>query len=233
MQDVIDLDTCPPGQTSIIESNRFLGGEDEAIDLEDCSALVLSNHFTNFLASTEAVGEGANGGAISATGKSRVVVANNIIVHSFHGVGVRDGAEALLVHNTIASSNIAVTVYASEDKLPGGRAYLFNNILWNNRDWHTMEPQDIVLNGAWWDDYSPREAGTIEGDHNIFGAAWSGMDNLVANPDLVWTNGIPRPSESSAARGSALVVVPELREFDSEAVARALASDFFGRKRGR
>ncbi len=229
--DVMDLGPCADGHFPIIKQNRFLGGEDDAIDLDDCTALVVGNYIANFVPTWESRPDGANGGAITGSGASRPLIANNVIVHSFHGIGFKDGAEPFIVHNTIAACNIGITLYASRDDRPAARAFMFNNILWNNRDWQTMAPQDVLLNGAWWYEYSPVQRGDIDARHNIVGSPLPGVNNLVIDPNLKWVDGIPELAPGSPARDSALRNLPDVSAFTPAQLRQVLSTDYLQRDR--
>ena len=226
--DVIDIGPCEEGQIPQILNNRFLGGEDDAIDLDDCSALVSGNHITGFIP-TEPRGN-ANGGGITGSGSSRPFIANNIIEQCYHGIGFKDGARPVIVNNTIVDCQVGITLYASRDASPGATGVVINNIL-HNRDSETGEPQDILLDGSWWPNYSSKSKGKIVAEHNLTGTPVPGTGNIVGDPKLERPNGIPTPGHDSPARDSGLVFSRSVEGFPDALIRATLAHDFLGQPR--
>jgi hypothetical protein len=131
--DAIDLDgPAAPKPIMHIRNNTFLGGADDAMDLEG-DALIEGNMFMNFVRDqyNKAAGESnvLSGGA----GKHYTMI-HNVFVNSQHVAQVKDGSFLTFINNTAV--NISREAIYFDLHLPGrkpGRgAVVQNSIFWNN-----------------------------------------------------------------------------------------------------
>lgn len=207
-RDAIDLQDCV-GEWPVLVGNRFAEGEDDAIDLDRCSAFVIANHIRDFrpldLAARNA---GINGGGITGDGDIDIVIVGNVIERCYHGIGFKNGARPVMVNNTIVDGHIGVSLYQSAAGQPMPHGVMINNLLAGNRDWLDDTPQDILLHGRWWPSYNQRDAvqGTLEADHNTLasgGEVPPGVANDPSDPRIERLAGWPVPAEGSPALDSA------------------------------
>lgn len=130
--DGIDFDGLAlPHPIPHIRNNVFLGGGDDALDLE-CDALVEGNIFTNFVKDqyNRASGE-AN--VLSAGSGMHYFLHNNIFVNAQHIVQVKNDAFLTFINNTAVDISGAA-IYFDLDlpyRKPGRGALVENSILWN------------------------------------------------------------------------------------------------------
>lgn len=223
----------------MVVGNTFDGGEDDGVDLDNCSAIVIGNHLRNFrpidLARQEA---GVNGGAITGDGPgSTPFIANNIIEGCFHGIGFKNGARPAIVHNTVVDSNIGITLYQSDVGNPAPAGVAYNNVLWGNVGWLDGLANDVVLNGKWWPSYNQVDEvqATLDAQHNAFSTLavdYPGQGNHNLDPLLDTSSGLPELSLGSPAIGSGLEVL-SLPDITMIRALEYLESDFAGRGRGR
>lgn len=207
-RDAIDLQDCV-GEWPVLEGNAFAEGEDDAIDLDRCSAYVIGNHIRDYRPlDLEARNAGINGGGITGDGDIDIVIVGNVIERCYHGIGFKNGARPLMVNNTIVDSNIGVSLYQSAVGRPQPHGVMINNLLAGNRDWLTDAPRDIVLDGRWWPSYNQQDAvqATLEADHNTFASGDPlppGIGNDDADPRIERPDGWPVPGDGSPALDSA------------------------------
>jgi parallel beta-helix repeat protein len=210
-RDVLDLEQCVEGHWPVVLHNRFDGGEDDAVDLDGCSAFVIGNHIRDFRPAVLTVQEaGVNGGGVTGDRESsHPFIANNVIDSCFHGIGFKDGSSPIIVNNTIINSNVGITLYESAVGKPMPDGVVLNNVLVNNVGWLDDEPNDIVLNGRWWEQYNQVDEvqGTIDARYNItatLSEPFPGEGNLNDDPMLELADGMPVPAAGSPALDSAL-----------------------------
>ena len=239
-RDVIDLQECVEGSWPIVRHNRFDGGEDDAIDLDGCSAFVIGNYIHDFRpADLEVQEAGVNGGGVTGDRPtSRPFIANNVIDGCFHGVGFKDGARPVIVNNTIINSNIGITLYRSATGKPDPDGIALNNVLWNNVGWLDDEPHDVVLNGSWWEgyDHTAGDQATLDARYNItatLAAPYPGEGNLNDDPELELADGeTPVPSDGSPAIDSGLGTL-DVEDIPLDEALDWLGSDYVGNVRTR
>ena len=159
------------------------------------------------------------------------MIANNVIERCFHGLGFSDGAQPMILNNTIVGCNVGVALYAKNDRRPGARAVMINNLLWDNRDLQTGAAQDLVLDGSWWRGYSLLSKGSVDARHNVFGTDVAGNGNMAQDPALEWREGIPVPGAGSLALDTGLATIPNLSVFSEQVIREVLATDFLGQPR--
>jgi hypothetical protein len=167
--DAIDFDgPAAPQPIPHIRNNLFLGGGDDALDLE-CDALIEGNTFLNFVRDqyNQAVGES---NVLSAGAGRHYTMIHNVFVNSQHVVQVKNGAFLVFVNNTAV--NISREAIYFDLHLPGrkpGRgAVVQNSIFWNVPE---------VFEGI-----TPELDLTV--DHCLMPTPWSslGPGNLATDP---------------------------------------------------
>ena len=164
--DVIDLEHQYWNVTStIIRYNYFLGGNDDGIDLDSADGWIYGNLLQDFWPSCDvslcAIGSyccgGGNGGGITGgtrgvdAGRTRPVIANNIIRRCYHGVGFKDGAHPLVVNNLILDCFVGITLYSERNDNPGA-ATTAGNIIWHDGHFGPAA-RSVVLGSTWWPGY--------------------------------------------------------------------------------
>jgi len=181
--DVFDLyDTSWDEVVPVVRYNTFLGGEDDAIDYDECGGWIIGNLIVDFQPPPGAT-SGGNGGGITGQNSAPVIL-GNIVVNCFHGIGFKNDAQPLVVGNLVTGCHVGVTFYKDDCDEETPHATLYNNIVWNNRHRDTGEPQNLLLHGAWW----PRYCQTIEGQatadvqYSIIEGGWPGTGNLDHDP---------------------------------------------------
>ncbi len=237
--DVLDLQNCDRDEWPIIIHNRFDGGEDDAIDLDTCSAFVVGNRISNFSpADLSVMVQGVNGGGITGDKQSHPVIVNNVIDNCFHGIGFKNGATPIIVNNTITNSNIGVTLYQSDQTQPQPHGVLINNVLAGNTSWiGDPTPQEIILNGKWWPTYNQIDdvQATIDARFNITATLptpYEGEGNLADDPILDVVDGIPVPGANSPALDSGLGAL-DFADVPMDQVLEYLSTDILGAARAR
>jgi len=130
--DAIDFDgPAQPKPIPHIRNNLFLGGGDDAMDLE-CDALIEGNVFLNFVKDkyNKASGE-AN--VLSAGAAKHYTLRHNILVNAQHIAQVKDGAFVTFINNTGVNISGAA-IYFDLDlpyRKPGRGAMVENCIFWD------------------------------------------------------------------------------------------------------
>jgi hypothetical protein len=224
--DVFDLQPCKAPHNPIIFNNRFLGGDDDAIDLDDCDAIIVSNHLKDFRPGPTAAGM-ANGGGITGAGGNAVLI-NNVVENCVHAIGFKDDARPVILNNTVIGNDIGITMYSAA-MLPAARGIAINNVFWNNKT-------DVILNGSWYPAYNPTLTGALEASHNVVNdPAFTGRDdNLADDPLIDVRDGVPFLRVGSPARGSGLgdpsVLMGKI-PVTLEALRAWLAKDYRGQPR--
>ncbi|MCA9540418.1 MAG: right-handed parallel beta-helix repeat-containing protein, partial [Myxococcales bacterium] len=238
-RDAIDLQDCTAGEPwPRVNHNVFLGGEDDAIDLDRCSAFVDGNHIRGFRPlDLDRMQQGINGGGITGDGDIDLVITDNLIEGCYHGIGFKNGARPVLINNTIIGGNIGVSLYQSAVGNPAPHGVMINNVLADNLDFVTGAPQDVVLNGRWWRSYNQRDEvqATLDAHDNIFasgGAVPEGERNRADDPMLRRVDDLPVPGEGSPARDAG-DPAPYAGPAPIETVIEMLSTDFAGHPRHR
>jgi hypothetical protein len=130
--DIIDFDgPAAPKPIPYIHNNVFLGGADDALDLEG-DALIEGNVFMNFTRDQYNRASGESN-ILSAGAGKHYTLTHNIFLNSQHIVQVKDGAFLTFINNTAV--NISREAIDFDLGLPGrkpGRgAVVENSIFWN------------------------------------------------------------------------------------------------------
>lgn len=129
--DAIDFDgPAQPHPIPQIRNNTFLGGGDDALDLE-CDALIEGNVFTDYAKDpyNRASGE-AN--VLSAGAGKRYVVQHNVFVNAQHIVQVKNDAFLTFRNNTTVNTSEAAIYFdlGLPGREPGRGALVENSIFW-------------------------------------------------------------------------------------------------------
>lgn len=181
--DIIDFDSpAAPKPVPYIHNNTFLGGGDDALDLE-CDAVIEGNLFLNFVRDPYNKASGESN-VLSAGAGKHFTMTHNTFLNSQHVAQVKDGAFLTFVNNTAV--NISREAIYFDLNLPGrkpGRgAVVRNSIFWNN-----VEVFEGITNQI-----------DLTVDHCLMPVQWCnlGLGNISADPlfarDGYWDpNGTP------------------------------------------
>jgi len=179
--DAIDFDgPAWPKPIPHIRNNVFLGGGDDALDLE-CDALIEGNLFMNFVKDryNKATGES---NAVSAGAGKHYTMTHNIFINSQHIAQVKDDSFLTFINNTaINISGAAIYLDLSlPGRKPGRGAAIANSIFWQTplvfagitdqsdfgvshsllpKTWHQFGPGNIEAD--------PLFAGPNNGDYHL------------------------------------------------------------------
>jgi predicted outer membrane repeat protein len=170
--DAVDFDgPAQPHPIPHIRNNTFLGGGDDALDLE-CDALIEGNVFTNYTKDqyNKASGE-AN--VLSAGAGKHFTLQNNIFVNAQHIVQVKDNSFLTFTNNTAVGISGAA-IYFDLDlpgRRPGRGAHVANSIFW---------PTPTVFEGV-------AEQTDLTVDYSCLRSAWHslGVGNIDVDPLFV------------------------------------------------
>lgn len=112
-----------PEPVPVIRGCVFLGGDDDAIDLDDCDALAEGNLIQHF--------RGGDHDPIGISGDrtSRPVLVNNLIVDCETGIGFKNGPHVIIVNNTIVNCDRGVWLHQGPTT-----ATMFNTIIWGSAE---------------------------------------------------------------------------------------------------
>lgn len=166
--DAVDFDgPAQPHPIPQIRNNTFLGGGDDALDLE-CDALIEGNVFTNYTKDpyNRASGE-AN--VLSAGAGKHYVLSHNVFVNSQHVAQIKNGAFLTFRNNTTVNTSGAA-IYFDLDlpgRAPGRGARVENSIFWKTPAVFegVVDQTDLTVNysclAAAWHQYG---RGNIDGD---------------------------------------------------------------------
>jgi len=129
--DAVDFDgPAQPHPIPHIRHNAFLGGGDDALDLE-CDALVEGNVFTNYRKDQYNRASGESN-VLSAGAGKHYTLQNNVFVNGQHIAQVKDDAFLTFTNNTAVDISGAV-IYFDLDlpgRRPGRGAHVANSIFW-------------------------------------------------------------------------------------------------------
>ncbi|UCG56545.1 MAG: CotH kinase family protein, partial [Phycisphaerales bacterium] len=184
--DAIDFSDCRrPGPILQLYDNVFHGGEDDALDLDDCDAHVEGNVFMHFLGGATGTSNG-----IATDAGSQVTVARNVFFDNDSAMLLKGDSELIAQNNVFVGHNSSVVNFReSAGTTPGKAAYLNGNICWDNGS--------LLLNF---------DAQTMEVsiDYSILPAEWHdfGQGNIDADPVLVDADGDFHLMPSSPAIGT-------------------------------
>lgn len=184
--DVIDLGSCSwPGPVPTVRYNTFLGGDDDAIDFDNCDGWIVGNVILDHWPAEGASGS-ANGGGITGNEGSSPVVVGNIVARCYHGIGYKNGCTPLLVNNLVVDCNVGISLYKDSCGADEPEAVLRGNVVWNNRDADSGEDRNIVLDGTWWPSYcqDPEPQGVADVAWCLVEGGYEGPGNLDIDPRL-------------------------------------------------
>jgi len=233
--DVMDLEDCQGSHLPHIIGNTLMGGQDDGIDLDDCNALVVGNLIQDFWPPDPANPyKGVNGGGITGHNSSPVLI-NNVVLGCFHGIGFKNGARPVLIHNTIIDGNIGVTLYRTNSSYDDPHGTLLNNIVVGNRAHDSGANQDLVLHGRWWPSYdsSAGNQASVDLTHNLFGMDYGGINNQQGQIDFDWVTRLPIPKAGSLADSKGHLLPVEVPGFGEEDLIEHLTHDYLGANRSK
>jgi predicted outer membrane repeat protein len=181
--DAIDFDgPAAPKPIPHIRNNLFLGGGDDAMDLE-CDALIEGNTFMSFVKDQYNKASGESN-VLSAGAGKHYTMAHNIVLNSQHVVQVKNEASLTFTNNTVV--NVSGAAIYFELGLPGRRpghgGDIANCIFWNTPDVFEgiTEKTDFAV------DYS-----LLPVKWHSFGTGNIWADPLFARPGYWDPNGTP------------------------------------------
>jgi hypothetical protein len=228
--DAMDLEDCHGDHVPHIVGNTLLGGQDDGIDLDDCDALVANNLVMDFWPADPANPyKGVNGGGITGH-NSHPLLINNVVLRCFHGIGFKNGARPVLIHNTITDGHIGVSLYRTNSGYDDPHGTLINNIIVNNQAFDSGANQDLLLHGRWWPSYdqTPGNQASVELQHNLFGFDMGGQTDRVGTPGFEWKNDLPFPAPDSLPVAAGLKLPVTVPGFPSDSVEVFFAEDYAG-----
>ncbi|MBZ0256610.1 right-handed parallel beta-helix repeat-containing protein, partial [bacterium] len=122
--DAFDIgDTRRPGPVPIVRKNVFLGSDDDAIDLDNCDAIVDGNLIMNCRGgSHDPIGISGDAGA-------EPIITNNIVINCENGIGFKNGANITVINNTIIDCDRGIWMHQS-----AAFAQVYNTIIWGRDD---------------------------------------------------------------------------------------------------
>jgi hypothetical protein len=170
--DAIDFDgKSRPNPIPQIMNNIFMGGGDDALDLE-CDAHIEGNLFMNYIKDqlNRASGES---NVISAGAAKHYVMVRNFFYNVDHAAQVKNDAFLTFINNTV-SNTLGAGIYFElglPGRSPGQGAYLDGNIFWNT---------PLALEGI-------DETTVLTVNNSIIPAQWHtyGVGNIDADPVFV------------------------------------------------
>ena len=128
--DIIDFSGCSrPGPILQVYDNVFLGGEDDALDLDGTDAHIEGNTFMNFKG-----GVSSTSNAIATDLSSEIVAVRNIFLNNDRAVLLKGNAFIHAEHNVFIRSSVAAVNFHEDGGVAGEGAYLDGDIFWDNND---------------------------------------------------------------------------------------------------
>ncbi len=183
--DVIDFSDCKrPGPILQLYDNTFLGGTDDALDLDGCDAHIEGNVFMNFHKShgRESTSNGIATGIYN-NKSSDITVVRNLFYNNDHAILLKQGCflhaeNNVFVNHTFAAINFSEIPFRDLD--PGKGAVLDGNIFYGN----TAEFENQFSQPG-------KEDPSIVVNRNIIDTTFHtlGFGNLFANPQFVDSTG--------------------------------------------
>ena len=133
--DAIDVDgPAAPKPIMYIRNNVFLGGGDDAMDLEG-DALIEGNTFMNFVRDQYNKASGESNVLSAGAGKHYTMI-HNIFVNSQHVAQVKDGSFLTFINNTAVNISREAIYFdlGLPGRKPGRGAVVQNSIFWKNAE---------------------------------------------------------------------------------------------------
>ncbi|UCE98886.1 MAG: lamin tail domain-containing protein, partial [Planctomycetota bacterium] len=170
--DIIDFSGCSrPGPILEVYDNVFLGGEDDALDLDGTDAHIEGNIFMNFKG-----GLSSTSNAIATDLNSDVTAVRNIFLNNDRAVLLKGDAWLQAEHNVFTGSSVSAINFQEDAGVdPGEGAYLVGNIFWDNNSLFENEfgaDPNIVVNRC-----------IISADMHNLGQGNIDADPLFVNPE--------------------------------------------------
>ncbi len=170
--DIIDFSGCSrPGPILEVYNNVFLGGEDDALDLDGTDAHIEGNIFMNFNG-----GVSSTSNAIATDLSSEIVAVRNLFMDNDRAVLLKGYASITAEHNVFARSSVAAINFQESGGVdPGEGAYLEGNIFWDNNSLFENEfgaDPNIIVNRC-----------IISSEMHHLGADNLDVDPLFIDPD--------------------------------------------------
>ncbi len=183
----IDLLDLAGTSQSEITGNWFYGCGDDGIDLDNVLYARVSRNYVEGCAD-----KGINIGS----GSHHIYVDNNIVLECGEALGVKDSCRVDVWNNYFADSEMGVALENSAD---GGLVFLRNNIIWNNNEDISDDPQsvldaeyncissEVVFQGEGNINEDPRLADPDGGDYTpmagspLIDAGFGSLDRVIEN----------------------------------------------------
>jgi hypothetical protein len=190
-----------PGPILQVYDSLFLGGSDDALDLDGTDAYIEGTVFTNFHhvsssdSSSNAIATGSNAGY-----SSQIDAVRNVFIGNDHAVLLKEDCFLHAQNNTFVDSTLAAINFGEPERnpprTPGKGAYLANSIFWNNAaifEDYFEEPLP---------EYGPEE---VVVDYSLIPAQWHDLGQGDIDADPLFVNPYDwRLQSISAARGAGL-----------------------------
>lgn len=198
--DIIDFTGAQrPGPVLQILNNTFLGGSDDALDLDGTDAHIEGNVFMHFRKNNDSTSESS---AI-ATGRngadhSELFIARNVFFDNDYDLVLKEGAVVRAEHNTFVASRKGSLCFSEPGRpgeAPARTVHLSGNIFWQHPAVMANLDPTLLANGTL----------TLRVDHSILPepGPWSGDGNVNADPRFVDPTGDFHLGPGSPARGTA------------------------------
>ncbi|MCD6393730.1 MAG: lamin tail domain-containing protein, partial [Planctomycetes bacterium] len=134
-QDVIDFSDCKrPGPILQVYDNVFLGGGDDALDLDDTDAHIEGNLFMNFASGHTGNDGSSTANAVATDAGSDITIARNIFIGGDHHILLKNDVYVTAQNNVFIGATMCAINFGEPGRGvdPGEGAYLEGNIFLDN-----------------------------------------------------------------------------------------------------
>ncbi|RME90636.1 MAG: hypothetical protein D6766_12965, partial [Verrucomicrobia bacterium] len=184
-QDIVDFsDDGSAGAVVEIRNNHFLGGSDDALDLDGTEAFIEGNVFENFHKANTSTSESSAIASGEYEGRpARLTVVRNVFRNNDYGMMLKERARVRLENNTFLGHTHAALGFAEPERPwagPPERVELIGNLfaeeqaVFGNLDPERVRNGTITLEvrqclfpaaaGLWPEEFAPAEQGNRAGD---------------------------------------------------------------------
>ncbi len=183
-RDAVDLEECSGEHIPLVLENVFEGGQDDAVDLDGCTAWVVRNYIAHFRppAGSSPSG-GVNGGGVTGDRDAFPVIIGNVIDDCYHGIGFKNGAGPVVINNSVTRSHIGLTLYRSDSGKSDPSGVVVNTLFAGN-------DVDVQLDGKWWPfyDHADGPQASLEISYSRLDEPMAGEGNTTADPAISWVD---------------------------------------------
>ena len=127
----MDLDFIKQGR---VKGNDFINNGNDGLDLSGSSIVVEDNYFERSGDKCVSVGEKSVG----------VVIYNNVMNSCNIGVEIKDLSDIYIINNVIINNNVGFNAYEKKPVFGGGKASVYNSIVWNNKTDVTFDDKSEI-----------------------------------------------------------------------------------------